>query len=174
MNWLERYREPVIGLLVVIALAGGVLLLYRQLTLFHFEEIVISPPSTKITVYVEGEVANPGVYALSEGDLVGDAVEAAGGFTSAADAGSVNLAGTLRDGEQVHIYKVGEAPQRININTAEVWLLEVLPGIGEALAQKIIDYRTVNGPFQQVEDLMNVDGIGLSVFDKVKDKITVR
>jgi competence protein ComEA len=106
--------------------------------------------------------------------LVGDAVEAAGGFTSAADCGSVNLAGTLRDGEQVHIYKLGEAPQRININTAEAWLLEALPGIGEALAQKIIDYRTVNGPFQQIEDLMNVDGIGLSVFDKVKDKIAVR
>lgn len=174
MNWLERYREPVIGLLVVIALAGGVVLLYRQLTLFDPDEIVISPPSTKITVYVEGEVANPGVYALSDGNLVGDAVEAAGGFTSAADAGSVNLAGTLRDGEQVHIYKVGEAPQRININTAEVWLLEALPGIGEALAQKIIDYRTANGPFQQVEDLMNTDGISSSVFDKVKDKITVR
>jgi competence protein ComEA len=174
MNWLERYREPIIGLLVVIALAGGVVLLYRQLTLFDPDEIVISPPSTKITIYVEGQVANPGVYTLSYGNLVGDAVEAAGGFTSAADAGSVNLAGALRDGEQVHIYKVGEAPQRININTAEAWLLEALPGIGEALAQKIIDYRTVNGPFQQVEDLMNVDGIGLSVFDEVKDKITVR
>jgi len=174
MSWLERYRKPVIGLLVVIALAGGVVLLYRQLTLVHPEEIVILPPSTKITVYVEGEVADPGVYALSDGDLVGDAVEAAGGFTSAADRSSVNLAGMLRDGEQVHIYKLGEAPQRININTAEAWLLEALPGIGEALAQKIIGYRTVNGPFQQVEDLMNVDGIGLSVFDKVKDKITVR
>ena len=173
MNWLERYREPFIGLLVVIALAGGVVLLYRQLTLVHPEEIVISPPSTKITVYVEGEVADPGVYALSDGNLVGDAVEAAGGFASAADLGSVNLAGTRRDGEQVHIYRLGDVPQRININTAEAWLLEALPGIGEALAQKIIDYRTANGPFQQVEDLMNVDGIGLSVFDKVKDKITV-
>jgi competence protein ComEA len=174
MNWLERYREPIIGLLVVIALAGGILLLYRQFSLFHSEEIVISPPSTKITVYVEGEVVNPGVYALSDGNLVGDAVDAAGGFTSSADSGSVNLAGTLRDGEQVHIYKLGEAPQRININTAEAWLLEALPGIGEALAQKIIYYRTVNGQFQQIEDLMNVDGIGLSVFDKVKDKIAVR
>jgi competence protein ComEA len=174
MNWLERYREPIIGLLVVIALAGGVVLLYRQLTLFHSEEIVISPPSAKITVYVEGEVADPGVYALSDGDLVGDAVGAAGGFTSAADRGSVNLAGTLRDGEQVHICKLGDAPQRININAAEAWLLEGLPGIGEALAQRIIDYRTVNGPFQQVEDLMNVEGIGSSVFEQVKDKITVR
>ena len=174
MTWLERYREPLIGILAVIALAGGVVLLYRQLTLFHSEEIVISPPSTKITVYVAGEVANPGVYALSDGNLVGDAVDAAGGLTSAADAGLVNLAGTLRDGEQVHIYKLGEVPQRIDINTAEAWLLEALPGIGEVLAQRIIDYRTVNGPFQEVEDLMNVEGIGLSVFDKVKDKITVR
>jgi competence protein ComEA len=174
MNWLERYREPIIGLLVVIALAGGVVLLYRQLTLFHSEEIVISPPSTEISVYVEGEVVNPGVYALSDSNLVGDAVDAAGGFTSSADSGSVNLAGTLRDGEQVHIYKLGEAPQRISINTAEAWLLEALPGIGEALAQKIIYYRTVNGPFQQIEDLMNVEGIGLSVFDKVKYKIAVR
>ncbi len=74
----------------------------------------------------------------------------------------------------MHVYEVGEAPQRININTAEPWLLQALPGIGEILAQRIIDYRTANGRFLSIEDLMNVEGIGSSVFEKIKDKITVR
>jgi competence protein ComEA len=148
--------------------------LYRQTSSPSSAEIIIFPPSPEISVYVEGEVANPGAYMLLTGDHVADAVEAAGGFTVVADQGSANLAATLRDGEQIHIYKLGDIPQKININTAEAWLLESLPGIGETLAQRIIDYRIVNGYFQRIEDLENVRDIGTSVFDKVKDKIAVR
>ena len=173
MSLLERYRTPLIGFLLVLILIGGAVLLYRQ-TFSSSTEIVISPPSRGIYVYVEGEVVSPGVYELQQGDLVRDAIEAAGGFTSEADRSSINLAAALRDGEQVHVYEVGEAPQRININTAGSWLLKALPGIGETLAQRIIDYRTANGHFLSIEDLMNVEGIGSSVFEKIKDKITVR
>lgn len=119
-------------------------------------------------------MANPGVYKLQQGDLLADAVEAAGGFTLEADSGAINLAAPLRDGEQVHVYRVGEIPQKININTAEAWLLQALPGIGETLAQRVVDYRTANGPFFSIEGLKNVEGIGSSVFEKLKDKITVR
>jgi competence protein ComEA len=174
MSWLERYRAFVILFLIALILIGSAVLLYRQTSSTHSAEIAIHPPSPEICVYIEGEVVNPGVYMLRQGDIIAGAVEAAGGFTAEADTRSVNLAATLRDGDQVHIYKVGEVPQRININTAEAWLLQSLPGIGETLAQRIIDHRTVNGLFQSIEDLNSVEGIGPSVFEQIKDKITVR
>lgn len=174
MSWLEKYRTPVIGLLIAVIIAGGAVFLYRQTSLPHSEEIAILPPSPEICVYVEGEVVNPGIYTLENGDHVAEVVEAAGGFTLDADRGSVNLAATLRDGEQIHIFKLGDTPQKININTAEAWLLESLPGIGETLAQRIVDYRIANGYFQSIDDLKQVDGIGASVFEKMKDKIAVR
>jgi competence protein ComEA len=174
MNWLERYRVFIIVLLIAVILSGVAVFLYRQTSLPHSEEITILPPSPQIYIYVEGEVVNPGAYTLETGDHVAEAVEVAGGFTLDADQGSVNLAATLRDGEQIHIYKLGDLPQKININTAEAWLLESLPGIGETLAQRIVDYRIANGYFQSIEDLKNVRDIGPAVFDKVKDKIAVR
>lgn len=172
MNWLDKYRTPIVLLAIVLIIIGVAVFFYRQTSLSS-TEIVISPPSQDIYVHVEGEVANPGVYKLQQGDLLADAVEAAGGFTSDADLGAINLAATLRDGEQVHIYKIGEVPQKININTAEAWLLEALPDIGETLAQRIVDYRTAKGPFLNIEDLQNVEGIGPALFEKIKDKIAV-
>ena len=174
MNWLERYRAFIIVLLIAVILSGVAVFLYRQTSLPHSEEIAILPPSPQIYIYIEGEVVNPGAYTLLTGDHIADAVEAAGGFTIDADQSSANLAATLRDGEQIHIYKLGDVPQKININTAEAWLLESLPGIGETLAQRIVDYRVANGYFQSIDDLKGVDGIGPAAFDKVKDKIAVR
>jgi competence protein ComEA len=175
MNWLERYRTVIILILVALIFAGGVVFAYRQTTtLSSSGEIVISSPSTEIWVYVEGEVVTPGVYGLNKGALIADAIEAAGGFSAEADCTSVNLAATVRDGQHIHIYRDGEIPQKININTAELWLLEALPGIGETLAQRIIDYRTSNGHFQEIDELMMVEGMGPKVFEQIKDKITVR
>ena len=174
MDWLERHRTPVIALLVALIVIGGAVLLYRQCALPQSAEIVISPPSPEIHVYVEGEVVSPGVYTLQDGDRVADAIEAAGGFTADADQGAVNLASPLRDGDRVHVYRIGDVPQKINLNTAEAWLLQSLPGIGETLAQRIIDYRNENGSFQQIEALKKVEGIGAATFEKLKDNITVR
>ncbi|MBM3156483.1 MAG: ComEA family DNA-binding protein [Chloroflexi bacterium] len=174
MNLAGRYRLVLILILVALILAGGGLLLYRQTTISGSGGIIISPPSTEIRVYVEGEVVNPGVYELNGEALIADAVAAAGGFSAEADRASVNLAATLRDGGHIHVCRVGEIPQKVNINTAELWLLEALPGIGEVLAQRIIDYRTANGQFQEIDELMRVEGMGPKVFELIKDKITVR
>ena len=174
MDWLERHRTPVIALLAALIVIGGSVLLYRQCALPQSAEIVISPPSPEIHVYVEGEVVNPGVYTLEDGDRVVDAIEAAGGFTPDADQGTLNLAAPLRDGDHVYAYKIGDIPQKIDLNTAEAWLLQALPGIGEILAQRIIDYRNENGPFQQIEALREVEGIGPAKFEELRDKITVR
>jgi len=173
MGWLEQHRTPVIALLVALIVIGGAVLLYRQCALPQSAEIVISPPSPEIHVYVEGEVVSPGVYMLEDGDCVVDAIEAAGGVTPDADQGALNLASPLRDGDQIHVYKVGDVPQKINLNTAEAWLLQALPGIGETLAQRIIDYRNENGPFQHIEDLKKVEGIRAATFEELRDKVTV-
>jgi competence protein ComEA len=173
MSWLEKYRTPIIGILIAVILVSGAVFVYRHISNPHADEIAISPPSSKICVYVEGEVVNPGIYTLENGGHVADAIDAAGGFTGDADQGSVNLSATSKDGAQIHVYKTGEVPQKVNINTAEVWLLESLPGIGEALAQRIVDYRIENGYFQSIDDLRGMEGIGAAAFEKIKDKVTV-
>lgn len=174
MDWIERHRRTIIGLLVALILVGGAVLVYRQTSLSGSTEVLIAPPSPEICVYVEGEVASPGVYVLRDGDRVVDAVEAAGGLTYDADQSAVNLAAPLRDGDQVHVYKIGEIPQKVNINTAEAWLLQLLPGIGETLARRIIGYRSENGSFREIEELKQVEGIGTATFEQLRDKITVR
>ena len=66
-----------------------------------------------------------------------------------------------------------QEPQKIDINRAEVWLLEALPGIGETLAQRIVDYRQQNGPFQHTNELLKVAGIGTTTYEQIKHLITV-
>ncbi len=170
---MQKLRVPIILILMVAIAAGATVFILRQNTSGNSIEILLPPPSTEIEIYISGEVKYPGNYILDEGARVADAIEAAGGFTADADQSAINLAHTLRDGEHINIYKFGESSQRININTAEVWLLDALPGIGEATAQAIIEYRTENGRFSEIEELKNIKGIGDSAFEKLQDKITV-
>ena len=155
-------------------LAGGALLILRGNTAGSSFEIALPSPAPTIAVEVTGHVHRPGVYHLPPGSRVEEALAAAGGLTPEADTSGVNMAAPLSDGATVHIYARGEAPQRVNINTAEAWLLEALPGIGEVLAGRIVAYRAEHGPFQRPEDLKRVPGISDAVYSKVKDKITVR
>jgi competence protein ComEA len=154
-------------------------------------ELVPPPTPIPITVYVAGAVSTPGVYALPEYSRVEDALKAAGGLLSNADRTNLNLAALLEDGEQLVIptqlptLRIGTPPagptevapmvigQLVNINTADQATLESLPGVGPTLAQKIIDYRTQNGLFQQIEDIDDVTGVGPATYAKIKDLITV-
>ncbi|TXK17151.1 ComEA family DNA-binding protein [Homoserinibacter sp. GY 40078] len=124
-------------------------------------------------VHVLGEVAHPGLYELSPGDRVVDAIAAAGGLTDDADPGAVNLARPVSDGEQLAVPAVGESPApgsaggegaasdgRVDLNTADVAALDTLPRVGPAIAQRIIDWREQNGPFSSVDDLLAISGIG--------------
>jgi competence protein ComEA len=130
-------------------------------------------------------VLEPDVYTLSPGSIVKDALLAAGGATNEADLDRINLALSVSDGQHVYVPYQGEAsppvppPVRqstteihININTADQATLESLPGIGPAIAQRIIEYRQSQGRFQRIEDLMEVSGIGPATFDKVRELIT--
>src|SRR5512139_513654 len=142
-------------------------------------------PAT-INIYVAGAVKKPDVYALPLNSIVKDAITAAGGATADADLDRINLATRLADQMEVYVPRKGEAAPpsapdapapdapaaKININTASVEELDKLPGIGPALAKAIIDYRTTNSPFQQIEDINDVKGIGDALFEKIKDQIT--
>lgn len=145
--------------------------------------------TTKVLfIHVAGAVKSPGVYKLKEGSRVFDAINAAGGYALNADLNALNLATPLTDGEKVYVPALGELPQsassslpgrvssstsKININTADAQQLESLPGIGPVFAQRIIDYRTSQGRFSNIEDIKNVSGIGEKRFEQLKDLITV-
>jgi competence protein ComEA len=174
MNIFERHSATILAVLVAVIVAGVGVLVYRQAALPGSTEIEIGVPSPLIVVDVTGAVPHPGLKVLQEGDRVSHAISAAGGLAADADRDALNLAAPLRDGDRVHVYRLGEVPQKVNLNTAEGWLLESLPGIGDVLAQRIIDYRDQNGGFHDVDDLKNVEGISASTLEGFRDMVIVR
>ncbi len=148
------------------------------------------PAPAPIRVYISGEVLNPDVYELPSDAIMLDVVKAAGGFSPSADPDTVNLAMSLSDGLHVHIPIPGSEPiisvatiranepgslsTPININTASLDQLDLLPGVGPATAQKILDYRQANGPFSDIEEIQQVSGIGPAKYEQMRDLIVVR
>ncbi len=121
---MEKLRLPLLILLLLAILAGGLLLIQRQAGPGQALEISLNSPPPEVVVQISGEVVKPGVYKIRLGSRVSDLVEAAGGFTPEADGQAVNLAQKLKDGERIHIYRLGELPQKININAAEAVLAQ--------------------------------------------------
>jgi len=140
-------------------------------------------PPEELFVYVCGEVKRPGVYRLSDGARVYEALEEAGGLTEAAEDTALNQARLLEDVEEIRVPAKGEVvkPQtdevsredKININTADAAQLMTLNGIGEAKAAAILAYREENGRFSDISEIKNVRGIGESVYAGIQDKIKV-
>jgi len=166
MSRVDRFYLFATVFLAIAAIAGGVTLAVQH-SRNQPVEIVLSqtePPSQSVEIYIGGAVASPGIYPLEEGDtlqtLLSDAaVEPDADFSHM----------------ELYIPHEGEnqSPQQIDINRAEPWLLEALPGIGEILAKRIADYRSENGPFRRVEDLLQVSGIGEATLQNIKNFITV-
>lgn len=149
------------------------------------------PGKVKIWVHVAGQVASPGVYQLERGARVQEAIAAAGGQTADGRADMLNLAAPVSDGEKIYVpsradLRSGEAVgtaawtaeyrpagsetvSRVNPNTASLEALERIPGIGPSLARRIADYRKRHGPFQRLEDLKKVSGIGDRKFEEMKE-----
>lgn len=140
----------------------------------------------KINVYIDGEVNRPGYVKLSKGATVKDAINKAEGITERADIVSIDLTRILKnkekiiiptiksvlDEETVNIKQDEENNAKININTANVEELTRLKGIGEKTANKIVEYR-VSNKFNKIEDIMQINGIGISKFENIKDDICV-
>jgi competence protein ComEA len=135
--------------------------------------------SPSIYIHVAGAVRKPGIYQLDSGSRVFDAVLLAGGFTNKANQTSVNMARILNDGEQLLVSsgssnaQVQQESSLISLNQASSSQLEDLPGVGPALAGRMVDWRTANGGFKSKEDLLNVAGIGDKLFAAVKDLVTL-
>jgi len=134
--------------------------------------------SGSLFVHVVGEVKQPGLYELDLGARVSDAVETAGGFTPDAEQSSVNLARNLSDGEQVIIASKSQFNQAggsslVSLNRATAEDLDSLPGVGPALASRILEHRALIGAFSDIRQLREVSGIGEKMFAKIKDLVTL-
>lgn len=150
------------------------------------------PTDAPLVVQIAGQVENPGVYRVAAGTRVFELIELAGGTKEGAYLESLNLASPLYDGQKVVIPEKKVAPDaafnslastlevepqkesssRININIASASELVALPGIGEVLANRIVEYRTQNGPFRSLEDLKQVRGIGEKKAQELEDYLT--
>lgn len=164
----------------------------------NIEDISEKNKEEYIYVHITGEVINPGVIAVKEGDRIKDIVEKAGGLTEEADTVKVNLAYKVSDGQKINIPNINnnnednsnnyilegsgediveetkESNKKININTATQSELESLTGIGPSTASKIIEYRKSNGKFKNIEEIKNVSGIGDEKYKKIQNEIEVR
>lgn len=185
------------------------------------EKVVESNLTTNIKVDVKGAVKKTGVYELSEGSTILDALTSAGGVTSKGSTANINLSKKLTDEMVIYVFTkdelkkkestnelvceipkcecetvtITECPselngnksdnnsintdkttissQKVSLNSGTLQDFTTLDGVGESKAQAIIDYREKNGPFKQIEDIMNVSGIGEKAFEKIKDKLTL-
>jgi competence protein ComEA len=148
------------------------------------EVIPITIAEPEIFVDVTGAVNNPGVYTLTGKSRVIDAIKAAGDSAPGADLSTINLARVLNDGEQIYVdstvvnsrgVRVSKAIPRgpININRATARQLDALDGVGPVIAQRIVDYRKINGSFLSIDDLQKVSGIGAAKFAQIKAKVRI-
>lgn len=195
----QTLLKILIGVAIGLSSTGLILLLGREP---QGTPIALRPAPTEITwvIQIEGAVVYPGVYSVPPGSRLKDALQAAGGTLAEADLRSLNLARLLTDGERIDVpYKAGFSPlventptsqspstqpsasttpqstpiTLLNINYATQEELEKLPGIGPVLAQRIIEYRETYGPFTDIEELLNVEGIGQALLDRIRHLITV-
>lgn len=137
----------------------------------------------KIFVHIAGSVKHPGIYQLDSGARVYEAVLAAGGLGTKANQMSINLARVLTDGEQLIVastlksvneqFQLPTQPSLLSLNQASAKQLEDLPGVGPALAGRMVDWRTANGGFKSKEDLLNVSGIGDKLYAGIKDLVSL-
>lgn len=200
---LNKAQTIAIVLLVLLLAGGsGILFFKRQRGKTVIKEVVERPVQAKdsgdpkglkeavsksVFVHVCGAVTRPGVYELAVGERVNDAIALAGGTTAEADPNALNLAAKLTDGQRIYVPKVSEsAPAAvvspgnpvesgfpINLNLATLEQLDNLPGIGETLAKRIIEYRETYGGFKEVSELRNIEGIGEKKYNQIKDKVVV-
>src|SRR3989338_8193102 len=188
MPELSKEQQLIILGLVSLIITGLSVMAFRHFFPAESSEIMIEESKlsspimdvAEIIVHVSGAVNGEGVYKLKTGDRVIDAIEMAGGATSQADLPSVNLAEKVKDGQKVNIpvkvqsvervsgnsglRSLGTAPGKININSASASELCKINGIGPGTAAKIIEYRSSNGSFSKIEDIMKVKTIGQGKF----------
>jgi competence protein ComEA len=183
LSWLRRNFILLAAAVLGIVIGVAALRVYDDSSR---PEIIIreAAQSRSITVQISGAIVLPGVYQLDADARIEDAIQAAGGAAANADLAQLNLARRIQDGEDVEIPELQPTPGPgtleaasnsvlVNINSASAEELDSLPGIGPALADAIIEYRTDNGPFASVDELARVPGISARMVDEMRDQIAV-
>ncbi len=165
MSRYNKFWAAIILLLIIVIVAGSISI-WSKYNPSQPIEITI-PPSPEISgqVTVTGAVNVPGVYSLTSGDSIDALLQSAGGTTASADLDRIKLYITSID--------EAEIPQKVDLNRAEAWLLQALPGIGETRAQAIVNYRQQNERFSHISEITRVEGIGTATYEKIKYLITV-
>ncbi|MDQ3963075.1 MAG: ComEA family DNA-binding protein [Actinomycetota bacterium] len=141
------------------------------------------PSPMTVIVHVAGAVRRPGVYELAEGARVSDALDLAGGVLRSADLTSLNLAEVLVDGRQIVVVRRGQAPNApvpaatamgiVDLNTADQSALESVPGIGPVKAAAILAYRAEIGTFRNIDQLLEVTGIGAATLESLRPYVSI-
>jgi competence protein ComEA len=164
MMWANRFRLSdllaVAGTVVALVAAGVVVVRANRPPVPV--RITAAEPDPVIKVHVAGEVVWPGLYILNAGSRVQDAIRAAHGLTYAADLTRVNLAAPA-----------GEPMHTVNVNTATAADLERLPGVGPVLARRIVEQREAKGLFRQLDDLLQVKGIGPRLLARLRPRLSL-
>ncbi len=200
-NFIIKYKVQIILLIIFIASAISIYIQDKdRKESFLVNSNEIESKTGKIGVYISGAIKKEGVYYLEKESRVTNLIDMAGGLTQDADVSKINPAQKLNDSDKIIIPNKSETNQtdsdnndtdniedntnfeeddenvkvgnKININTASKDELKSLNGIGEATANKIINYRKTN-PFREIEDIMNVPGIGESKFNNIKNDICI-
>lgn len=187
-NVIVKYRTYI--LIVIILLLSVVSIVFQNIKdksriYINGNEMQENKYEDKIAVYIAGEVKNPGVYYINENTRLNDLIGECGGLTSEADLSEINLAEKLNDSDKIVIPKISnelengivkdledQSSGKININTATKDDLKTLNGVGDTLANNIIEYRKQNR-FNSIEDILNVNGIGESKYNAIKEYICV-
>jgi competence protein ComEA len=183
---MKPWQHILLGVLLGLVLAAMITLVIQSPNGAGLE-LQPAPTQGAILVHVAGAVGNPGVYELQQNSRVLDAIHEAGGFTQDADRDQLNLAGIVQDGTMIVVpvydavlihdnnssYMDPSDNTLVNINTAGLNEIDMLPEIGLKKAAEIIAYRDENGPFSTIEDIMDVPGIGPVIFDNIKQFIAV-
>jgi len=165
MNRHNKFWMLIIILLIAVIVTSSIVIWLKNDSNGTIEIVVPPGPELQGEISINGAVNNPGIYPMKDGDSIKSVILAAGGTTGDADLSRLNL----------HVPGAEDAtqPQKVNINKAEAWLLQSLPGIGEIRAQAVIDYRQQNGLFHNTNELIKVEGMGTTTYEKIKHLITV-
>ncbi len=161
---LSRFWLLVTFLLIMAILISSLIIWLR---LDKGDPLVITPPQPRSftgDISVTGAVANPGIYPVKSGDSLESILQASGGMDDNADLSRISIYVPTVDEDQ--------QPQKVDINHADIWLLQSLPGIGETRARSIIEYRQINGFFRNIKQLTEVPGIGETTYESIKDLVT--
>lgn len=207
-DFFKDKKVLIIGGCLLVLLIGFVVIYYFNDNDEIIESSLVSVETTSVStsnfyIDVKGAVKDPGVYLVSNGERVIDAIEKAGGLKKNANTSNINLAQRLVSEMVIVVYSDNEIKKnspklacntkcncevieinncieneviqsdKININTASIDELMTLSGVGESKAQSIISYREENGLFKTIEDIKNVSGIGDALYESIKDSITI-